>query len=250
MAAPTYTPLPTAPARTMTPTAFAAAADAFVAALAAFQTEGDTLGAYTQTQAEAALAAAIAGNLSGLDLTALAGWVIGVNTAGDALEGVELVPPSNATTTAAGIVEKATTAEAQGGTTGDKFMDDVLTKAAILALSPISAKPFVSTGQTITSAALLTIAHSLGAKPPLYNFYIKCTTAEHGWSIGDEIELGSNLNMTDLGTNRASPVYTDATNIYIQFTNTATVILQANKATGAAAAFTNANWDIYVRAWA
>lgn len=125
MAAPTYTPLPTAPARTMTPTAFAAAADAFVAALAAFQTEGDTLGAYTKTQAEAALAAAIAGNLSGLDLTALAGWVIGVNNAGDALEGVELVPPSNATETAAGIVEKATTAE---GTTpvADKFPDTVV----------------------------------------------------------------------------------------------------------------------------
>ena len=151
MAAPTYTPLPTAPARTMTPTAFAAAADAFVAALAAFQTEGDTLGAYTQTQAEAALAAAIAGNLSGLDLTALAGWVIGVNTAGDALEGVELVPPSNATTTAAGIVEKATTAEAQGGTTGDKFMDDVLTKAAIDAQVPllIAAQPYGAVGTYI-----------------------------------------------------------------------------------------------------
>ena len=125
MAAPTYTPLPTAPARTMTPTAFAAAADAFVAALAAFQTEGDTLGAYTQTQAEAALAAAIAGNLSELDLSALAGWVIGVNDAGDALEGVELVPPSNATETAAGIVEKATSVE---GTTpvANKFPDTVV----------------------------------------------------------------------------------------------------------------------------
>ena len=60
MVAPIYTPLPPAPARTMTPTAFAAAADAFVAALAVLQTEGDTLGAYTQAQAEAALAAAIA----------------------------------------------------------------------------------------------------------------------------------------------------------------------------------------------
>lgn len=36
-----------------------------------------------------------------------------------------------ATETATGVVEKATTAEAEGGVTGDKFMDDVLTKAAI-----------------------------------------------------------------------------------------------------------------------
>lgn len=47
---------------------------------------------FTQTQAEAALAAAIAGNLSELDLSILAGFVLGVNDAGDALEAVELVP--------------------------------------------------------------------------------------------------------------------------------------------------------------
>jgi len=130
MAAPIYTPLPTAPARTMSPTVFAAAADAFVAALAVLQTEGDTLGIFTETQAEAALAAAIAGNLSELDLSALAGWVIGVNEAGDALEGVELVPPSLATETAAGIVEKATSAE---GTTpaADKFPDTVVVEEMI-----------------------------------------------------------------------------------------------------------------------
>lgn len=60
MAAPEYTPLPTAPARTMTPTAFAAAADAFVAALPTLQTEGDTLGAYMEAQAAVAVASNLA----------------------------------------------------------------------------------------------------------------------------------------------------------------------------------------------
>ena len=60
MAAPTYTPLPTAPARTMTPTTFATTADTFVAALALFQTEGDVLGAYAQTQAAVAVASNLA----------------------------------------------------------------------------------------------------------------------------------------------------------------------------------------------
>lgn len=142
------------------------------------------------------------------------------------------------------------TADWQAGTSTKPSLaspDDV--GAAVAALGFNGDNRYTSTGQTITSAALLTLAHSLGAKPSAYNFYIKCTTAENGWSIGDEIELGSNLNMADLGTNRASSVYTDATNIYIRFTNTGTVILQANKTTGAAAGFTNANWDFFVRAW-
>lgn len=58
MAAPIYTPLPTAPARTMTPSAFALAADAFVAALALLQTEGDALGVFVEAQAAIAESAA------------------------------------------------------------------------------------------------------------------------------------------------------------------------------------------------
>jgi len=127
MAAPTYTPLPTAPARTMTPTVFAAAADAFVAALAVLQTEGDALGAYTEEQAAIALAAALGGDLP--PLTGHALKLLRVNAGETAAEFV--AAPSTATETVEGLVEKATTAEAEAGTTGDKFMDDVLTKAAI-----------------------------------------------------------------------------------------------------------------------
>ena len=49
-----------------------------------------------------------------------------------------------ATTTAAGIVEKATTAEAEAGTEADKFPDVVKVKKAIEALAPQSGLVFIS----------------------------------------------------------------------------------------------------------
>lgn len=54
MAAPTFTPLPTTPDRENSPETFTADADAFLGALPTFQTEGNTLGAYCETQATVA----------------------------------------------------------------------------------------------------------------------------------------------------------------------------------------------------
>jgi len=58
MAAPVFTPLPTTPDRDASPETFSADADAFLGALPTFQTQGNTLGTYCETQAGAALASA------------------------------------------------------------------------------------------------------------------------------------------------------------------------------------------------
>jgi len=58
MAAPTFTALPTPPNREDSPETFSTDADAFLGALPTFQTEGNTLGAYCETQAANALASA------------------------------------------------------------------------------------------------------------------------------------------------------------------------------------------------
>lgn len=58
MAAPTFTPLPTSPNRENSPETFSTDADAFLGALPTFQTEGNTLGEYCETQAGDALASA------------------------------------------------------------------------------------------------------------------------------------------------------------------------------------------------
>ena len=58
MAAPTFTPLPTSPNRESSPETFSTDADAFLGALPTFQTEGNTLGTYCETQAGNALVSA------------------------------------------------------------------------------------------------------------------------------------------------------------------------------------------------
>ena len=58
MAAPVFTPLPTSPNREESPDTFNSNADAFLGALPTFQTEGNTLGEYCETQATNAAASA------------------------------------------------------------------------------------------------------------------------------------------------------------------------------------------------
>ena len=58
MAAPTFTALPTPPNREDGSATFSTDADAFLGALPTFQTEGNTLGAYCETQANNALTSA------------------------------------------------------------------------------------------------------------------------------------------------------------------------------------------------
>jgi hypothetical protein len=58
MAAPVFTPLPTSPNREASPETFSADADAFLGALPTFQNQGNTLGTYCETQANAALVSA------------------------------------------------------------------------------------------------------------------------------------------------------------------------------------------------
>lgn len=55
MAAPTFTPLPTPPNRDQSPATFSADADAFLGALPQFQTDGNTIAAYCESQANDAL---------------------------------------------------------------------------------------------------------------------------------------------------------------------------------------------------
>jgi len=58
MAAPVFTVLPTSPNREDSPETFNSDADAFLGALPTFQTEGNTLGTYCETQAGDALTSA------------------------------------------------------------------------------------------------------------------------------------------------------------------------------------------------
>ena len=110
-------------------------------------------------------------------------------------------------------------------------------------------KIYQSTGQTITSAGLLTLAHGLGEAPKLITAYIKCTSADAGYAVNDEVMVTLVVN-TSPSNGRAQGVYFDATNIYIRFSDETTVFRIGNKTTGNATGPDNADWDLYIVAWA
>lgn len=115
--------------------------------------------------------------------------------------------------------------------------------------TPVNAASYESSQQTITNAGALTLAHGLGAQPKSYAAFLQCTTAENGYSIGDEVAVNPGLNAEGSGSRGLSMV-ADATNVNIRFgsqgTNTFMVI---HKTSGASSGATNTNWRLVVRAW-
>jgi hypothetical protein len=114
--------------------------------------------------------------------------------------------------------------------------------------TPILSKSYASAEQTITSAGALVLAHSMGIKPKILDLSLVCQTAEHGYSIGDEVTAGANNSTA--GSSRHNAFYFDATNVNVRFSSDANCFIVANKTTGAFAAATNANWKLVVRAFA
>ncbi len=107
-------------------------------------------------------------------------------------------------------------------------------------------KIYKSDGETITSGGLLQLPHGLGVTPRTWQLYIKCTSAEQGYAIGDEVGVYSN-NSTE-STPIYNTIYVDSTNVNIRFSNNANCYVTGNKTTGAKAVLTNSKWDLYVEA--
>ena len=118
MARPTKPTVPSAPVRT-SPSTFSDDAEAMFKFLQTFVNYLDDTSNFTMEQANDALAAAIAGNLSALDLAALAGQPIAVNSAGTALTSATL-----------GSLNIASQAEAEAGTDNTRVMTALRTKQA------------------------------------------------------------------------------------------------------------------------
>jgi hypothetical protein len=149
----------------------------------------------------------------------------------------------SASKTAEGLVELATTAEIKTGTDTTR----AIPVDQLLAALGFSAY-FQSTAQTITAGGALTIAHGLGRKPILAQFYLVNTTGELGYSIGDEVYIG-NAHSSTTADNYGLSYTPDATNINIRYGSNANVFRLINKTTGAGIAITAANWTLVVRVW-
>ncbi|MCL4218773.1 MAG: hypothetical protein KJ052_17455, partial [Candidatus Hydrogenedentes bacterium] len=108
-------------------------------------------------------------------------------------------------------------------------------------------KMWVSAEQPITAAGSLTLAHPLGVRPVLTIAVLKCVTAEHGYSVGQEnIYPYQGYN----GAPRGVTAVADNTNVYIKFGSHADIIWVMNFATGGSTLITPANWRLIVRAFA
>lgn len=123
-----------------------------------------------------------------------------------------------------------------------------LTKAGGLSAASIFTEEFISSGQTITSAGPLTIAHGLSSQPKLYLAFLECTTADLNYSIGDEIIVGLMSNGSVI--NRGVSIVPDATNLNIRYGSDSGVFSALNKTTGVGASLTNSSWELILRAWA
>ena len=109
---------------------------------------------------------------------------------------------------------------------------------------------FVSSNTAIVQGAKTTFAHGLGGLPKLVQGVFVCTTAQFGYSVGDELSTHVQHISDASAVERASGMWaaSDATNIEVVIGTTIPAF--ARQDTGAYATITLANWRYKIRAWA
>lgn len=132
--------------------------------------------------------------------------------------------------------------------------DDFATDSATLPPSQqsvaayIASQRYTSTGQTISTAGLLTLAHGLGAVPRHVTLWVVCTDAggDAGYAQNDKVMV--TVVSSSSAASRFNSVYVDSTNVYVRFSDQTNAFIVANKSTGVAGALTDAKWQLYVEA--
>lgn len=102
---------------------------------------------------------------------------------------------------------------------------------------------FTSADLAITSAGALTVAHGLGAIPNFIHVYLRNTTTNQGYAVGDIIIISCHAGS---GTNTGVSIVPDATNLNIRYGSSASVFEYLNKTTGVRNALTNGSWAMFI----
>lgn len=111
------------------------------------------------------------------------------------------------------------------------------------------AEAFTSAQQTIASGGALTIPHNLSMTPDRWDVFIICVGAEHGYGVGDVIQIGAAHAQIGANQGRGVAVQADATNLHVRYGNNAAVFFQLNFDTGAYQNLTNSNWRMVIKAY-
>ena len=130
--------------------------------------------------------------------------------------------------------------------------DRVITmpNANVTLATPVLTKEYVSAGQTITSAGSLSLSHGLSAVPKIVTMELVCVTAENGYSIGDVVELYPFNSSSTANVAWGASVTKNSSTVDVRFASQNPSFTGINKTTGAQVNFTNANWNLVVRAFA
>lgn len=146
-----------------------------------------------------------------------------------------------ASTTAAGKVELATTAETQTGSDGTRTITPAGLKEALL-----YSKTFSSSDQTVAFGSKVTVAHGLGAVPVFVQTFLKCATAEYNYSVGDIIPYG-NMDVIGVGMTTVSA---DSTNVVVVNSGTNSIRINDKNTPYSINSITPGNWRWVIRAMA
>ena len=115
-------------------------------------------------------------------------------------------------------------------------------KSGLSAVLPV--KRFASTGQAITAASLVTVAHGFGVPPDSIRLVLQCTSAEGGYATGARVDWSSAPSHFTATANNGAVVQYDLTNVTVRISSDGLRLYNAT--TGVVFSVTPANWQLYV----
>lgn len=137
----------------------------------------------------------------------------------------------------------------EGGVTPSGSPETIVSSDIVDALKVIigdlqGVTEYESAEQTIPAADTdLTVSHGLGAVPKFTYIALRCATAEHGYSIGDEIPITNDNE--EIGDN-AYGTWLNSLSIGFRRSNNIKVI---DRSGGQYTNITNASWRLVFKAW-
>lgn len=131
-----------------------------------------------------------------------------------------------------------------GSATTESLVSPAKIKGAINSIIGFDSN-FVSTISSYSNGGTITVAHSLGVIPELINAYARCTSANAGFTAGQQVQIQGWQIIG--GTRYGGNVYADATNVYLQIANGGLLFLSSSG--GSSTVLTPANWDIIIYGW-
>lgn len=117
-----------------------------------------------------------------------------------------------------------------------------------LASTGIITQLFISSAQALTAGGALTLAHGLSTAPVLIQGRLRCSSADSGYSAGDEVIMP--LGGTDENNAVGVAVVPDATNLNCRYGSAVRVVSILNKSNGNTANIDITKWSLILRAWA